>query len=51
MTLRGNILREYYSRSFYNFFKALWGQVETAEFTDNYHIKLICDNLQKRFEY
>lgn len=48
--LTNEILREYCRRSFYNFFKVYWGCVETAEFSDNYHIKLLCDELQKRYE-
>lgn len=44
------ILREYSRRSFYNFFKLFWSQVETAKFVDNFHIELICNTLQKRYE-
>jgi predicted phage terminase large subunit-like protein len=48
--LTNEILREYSRRSFYNFFKLFWNAVETAEFQDNYHIELICNELQKRYE-
>jgi predicted phage terminase large subunit-like protein len=43
------IVREYCFRSFYNFFKYFWKQVETSEFSDNWHIKYVCDKLQDRF--
>lgn len=43
------ILKEYCSRSFYNFFKLLWGEVESSKFVDNWHIKEICDALQRRY--
>lgn len=48
-TLSSQILREYCKRSFYNFFKTFWSQVESGEFVDNWHIKLVCDSLQKRY--
>jgi len=43
------LLREYFKRSFYNYFKYFWNLVETSQFEDNYHIKLICDTLQRRY--
>lgn len=43
-------VREYTSRRFYNFFKYFWTQVEVSEYEDNWHIELVCDELQKRFE-
>lgn len=43
-----NITREYCKRSFYNFFKLIWDSVETVQYVDNWHIKLLCDELQKR---
>lgn len=49
--LTNEILREYFRRSFYNFFKTCWSQVETGEYSDNFHIKLLCDELQKRYGY
>lgn len=45
------IIGEYCRRSFYNFFKLFWNQVEPSEYSDNYHIKLLCDELQKRYYY
>ena len=44
------LVREYSKRSLYNFFKLAWGYVETVEFVDNWHIKFLCDILQKRQE-
>lgn len=41
--------REYCKRSFYNFFKLFWKQVEASEYEDNWHIKQVCDKLQERF--
>jgi predicted phage terminase large subunit-like protein len=32
--------------SFYEFCKAAWPQVDTADFTDNWHIKDICDHME-----
>lgn len=48
--IANEFLREYSKRSFYNFFKLGWNSVETSDFSDNFHIKLLCDELQKRFE-
>ena len=45
------IIKEYSLRSFYGFVKALWSQVEPNEYTDNWHIKLVCEELQKKFYY
>ena len=50
MAIQQQIIREYCKRSLYNFVKVFWNQVETAQFSDNYHIKLICDKLQERFD-
>jgi predicted phage terminase large subunit-like protein len=43
-------VKEYCSRRFYNFFKYFWKQVECSEFEDNWHIEMVCNELQKRFE-
>jgi len=43
------IIREYCKRSFYNFFKLLWGELESIPFEDSPHIKVICDALQARY--
>ncbi len=43
-------VREYCTRRFYNFFKYFWKQVETSEFEDNWHIEMVCNELQNRFE-
>lgn len=48
--LKNAIIKEYCSRSFYNFFKHFWDKVETSEYEDNWHIKMVCDELQQRFE-
>jgi predicted phage terminase large subunit-like protein len=48
--MKEQILREYCRRSFYNFVKLVWKEVETQQFLDNWHIKVMCDALQKRFE-
>lgn len=37
-------------RSFYYFFKEFWGTIEAVELIDNWHIKFICDELQKVYE-
>lgn len=42
-------IREYCSRSFYNFFKYFWSEVENCTYEDNWHIKEVCDELQQRF--
>ena len=49
MTDSDQVILEYSKRSFYNYFKLFWSQVETTEYVDNYHIKLICNELQERF--
>ena len=49
MELINQVLREYVRRSFYNFLKLLWPQVESSPFVDNWHIKMVCDELQERF--
>ena len=43
-------VKEYCSRRFYNFFKYFWKQVETSEYEDNWHIEMVCNELQNRFE-
>lgn len=43
-------VKEYCNRKFYNFFKFFWRQVEASEFEDNWHIEMVCNELQKRFE-
>ena len=43
------IYREYCDRSFYGFVKLLWDSVETNPYSDNWHIKLVCDELQERY--
>lgn len=45
------IIKEYSLRSFYGFVKALWSQVEPNEYVDNWHIELVCKELQKKFYY
>lgn len=49
VTLTKQVLREYSLRSFYNFFKLFWSTVESAPFVDNWHIKHICNELEKRY--
>jgi predicted phage terminase large subunit-like protein len=49
-SFRDSAVREYCSRKFYNFFKYFWKQVEVSDFEDNWHIELVCNELQKRFE-
>lgn len=48
--LKSEIIKEYSKRSFYNFFKLFFSKVESNPYVDNYHIKLICDSLQKKYE-
>ena len=43
-------VREYTTRSFYNFFKYFWSSVEASEYEDNWHIEMVCNELQQRFE-
>lgn len=38
--------REQYELSLYGFVKKFWNYVESQEFIDNWHIKVICDHLQ-----
>jgi len=49
-SVKNEIVKEYCSRSFYNFFLYFWKQVETSEYDNNWHIKMVCDELQERFE-
>ena len=44
-----SIVKEICKRSFYQFFKLAWDSVESADYEDNWHIKYLCDELQKRF--
>jgi predicted phage terminase large subunit-like protein len=39
--------KELNTRSYYEFFKYFWDSIETVPFCDNWHIKYICDELQK----
>jgi len=39
--------RELGERSLYDFVKLAWDQVETSKFIDNWHIALICEELEK----
>lgn len=39
-------VRELNNRSFYEFLKCFWSEVSTEEFQGNWHIKLMCDELQ-----
>lgn len=43
---RVEIERELGKRSFYEFFKLAWHQLDPVKFLDNWHIKLVCDELQ-----
>lgn len=49
-SLKNAVVKEYCTRSFYSFFKYFWKQVEVSEYEDNWHIKMVCDELQARFE-
>lgn len=49
MELTNEVLKEYCKRSFYNFLRLCWNQVESAPFIDNWHIRMVCDELQERF--
>lgn len=42
-----SIIRELHRRSFYHFFKFFWSTISSKQLIDNWHIKLICDELQK----
>jgi predicted phage terminase large subunit-like protein len=37
-------------KSYYHFFKEFWEEVSPETFTDNWHIKVLCDELQKMGE-
>lgn len=50
MNLNNELIREYSLRSFYNFFKLFWDQVESTEFVDNWHIEMVCNALQDRYK-
>ncbi len=43
-------VKEYTSRRFYNFFKYFWKQCEVSEYEDNWHIEMVCNELQNRFQ-
>ena len=43
------IFKEYFKRTFYGFVKVMWNSVETNEFTENWHIEKMCDELQERY--
>lgn len=43
---RIQIERELGARSLYHFFKMAWRQIDPAPFIDNWHIRLLCDELQ-----
>jgi predicted phage terminase large subunit-like protein len=43
---RVEIERELGARSLYEFFKMAWHHMDPAPFLDNWHIKLLCDELQ-----
>lgn len=40
------IERELYTRSFYEFVKRAWQEVDAEELIDNWHIEVLCDHLQ-----
>ena len=40
------IERELGSRSLYEFFKMAWPEIDSARYIDNWHIRLLCDELQ-----
>ena len=43
-----NVLEaEYCRRNFHYFLRAFWHVINTEKFTDNWHIKYLCDELQK----
>jgi predicted phage terminase large subunit-like protein len=43
---RVEIERELGARSFYDFFRMAWNQLDPVPFIDNWHIKTLCDELQ-----
>ena len=40
------IARELYNRSFYRFFVDFWPEISNDPFIDNWHIQLLCEELQ-----
>ena len=50
MEVRNQIIAEYCKRSFFNFVKLFWNTVETTPMLPNYHIQLICKQLDERFK-
>ena len=38
--------KELYERSFYEFVKAAWSEIDPNPYVDNWHVKTICDHLQ-----
>lgn len=49
MNLNNELIREYSLRSFYKFLKLFWNEVESTPFVDNWHIEMVCNTLQERF--
>lgn len=47
MSLRIRIERELGQRSFYEFFKLAWPHVDTSPYVDNWHIPIICGDLER----
>lgn len=47
--LKNQLVKRYVTSSFYNFFKYFWSKVEANEYTDNWHIKKVCDELEFRY--
>ncbi len=43
-------IRELHNRSFYEFLKFMWPAVSAEEYQSNWHIKLLCEELQKLAE-
>jgi len=39
--------RELYKRSYYHFFLEFWSETSPETFIDNWHVKVLCDELQK----
>ena len=45
-----DIQREINNRSFYEFVKYFWQDVDTSEYIDNWHIEYLCSIMQEAFE-
>ncbi len=41
------LIREINNRSFYEFLKFFWPEISSETFKDNWHVKYLCDELQK----